>query len=259
MGGHSGGEIASRLAVDILSEHCARSATRLRAGAGRKLASLRAMVKDLVLEWTQHANAEIYAKCPEGTDARARMGTTLALILLVEDFIVIAHVGDSRVYRLRAGQIEKLTEDHSIVGPAPPKVWGQPPRKRKFVTKALGTKPTVEPDIRLEDARAGDLYLLCSDGLYDLVKEKEIVKILAKAGADRRTGLRSLVHLANKRGGRDNITVVLAEVQDESMLAESEDTESIARPRQPAERQRGAVKSGSDDESQASGSQVGGA
>src|SRR5262245_54670587 len=100
MGGHEGGEVASRLAVDILSEHCSRAARTLASG-GRKLAELRAMVKDLVIEWTQHANSEIYGRSPESADARARMGTTVALLLMVEEFVVIAHVGDSRVYRVR--------------------------------------------------------------------------------------------------------------------------------------------------------------
>lgn len=230
MGGHEGGEVASRLAVDILSDHCAKSSKRLKARPGVKLASLRAMSRDLVLEWTQHANAEIYARTPENVDARARMGTTLALLLMVEDFVVIAHVGDSRVYRIRGGKIARLTEDHSIVGQAPPKRWGLPPRQRKFVTKALGTRPTVEPDIQIDDAETGDIYIMCSDGLSDLVKEPEIVKVLGKAGHDRRTGLRSLVELANKRGGRDNITVVLAEITGGDESDDKESTEALAKP-----------------------------
>ncbi|MEZ0229470.1 MAG: PP2C family serine/threonine-protein phosphatase [Planctomycetota bacterium] len=213
MGGHQGGEIASRLAVDVLTDSLARGGPLLARQKGKKLAHLRSLAKDMVLEWTQRANDEIFKQGGENTPLKTRMGTTLALVLLVEDFVVVAHVGDSRVYRIRDGAVERLTEDHSVIGPSrSPRAWGTAPKRRKFVTKALGTRSTVEPDIRLEDARGGDVFVLCSDGLSDAVKPEEMVEIVQKAGEDRRVALRSLVHLANKRGGRDNITVVLAEI-----------------------------------------------
>jgi protein phosphatase len=91
------------------------------------------------------------------------------------------------------------------------------------VTKALGTRSTVEPDIRLEDVVAGDVFILCSDGLSDAVQPSEIARIIEKAGDDRRVAIRSLIHLANKRGGRDNITVVLAEVVNAQSQDDDED------------------------------------
>jgi protein phosphatase len=219
MGGHQGGEIASRLAVDIMTDSLAKGGALLTRARGKKLAHLRALAKDMVVEWTQRANDEIFKTGGENTPLRTRMGTTLACVLLVEDFVVIAHVGDSRVYRVRSGVIERLTEDHSVVGPSrSPRAWGTAPKRRKFVTKALGTRQTVEPDVRLEDAVAGDVYILCSDGLSDCVQPDEMVKLLQKAGEDRRVALRSFVHLANKRGGRDNITVVLGEVVAEATV-----------------------------------------
>jgi len=235
MGGHQGGEIASRLAVDILTDSLAKGGQLF--ASGKKLAHLRALAKDLVLEWTQRANDEIFHRGGENTPLRTRMGTTLALILLVDDFVVLAHVGDSRIYRIRKAEIEKLTEDHSIMGPSrSPRAWGTAPKRRKFVTKALGTRSTVEPDIRLEDAVDGDIFILCTDGLSDAVQPDEMLKILEKSGDDRRTALRSLIHLANKRGGRDNITVVLAEVTHDSPAKKDDgdddaSTEAIALPK----------------------------
>jgi protein phosphatase len=211
MGGHEGGEIASKLAVDVISDGLAKGAAQL--GKRMKISQRRALARELVVEWTQKANGEIFKRGGEDTPLRTRMGTTLALILLVRDFVVIAHVGDSRIYRTRGDKIELLTSDHSIVGPSrSPRAWGTAPRTRKFVTKALGTKSSVEPDVRLEDVAEGDVFILCSDGLSDMVKEAEMAEILKKAGTDRRVALRSLIHLANKRGGRDNITVILGEV-----------------------------------------------
>lgn len=236
MGGHQGGEIASRLAVDILTDSLAKGGPFLARGKGKKLAHLRSLAKDMVLEWTQRANDEIFHKGGENTPLKTRMGTTLAMVLLVEDFVVVAHVGDSRVYRAREDAIERLTEDHSVIGPSrSPRAWGTAPKRRKFVTKALGTRATVEPDIRLEDARVGDVFVLCSDGLSDAVKPEEMVEILKKAGDDRRVALRSLVHLANKRGGRDNITVVLAEIVGDGRPPKRRDssdgsTEALIRP-----------------------------
>ena len=161
MGGHQGGEIASRLAVDILTDSLAKGGARLLRARGKKLAHLRALARDMVSEWTQRANDEIFHQGGENTPLRTRMGTTLALLMLVEDFAVVAHVGDSRIYRIRGKGIELLTEDHSIIGPSrSPRAWGTAPKKRKFVTKALGTRATVEPDIRLEDVESGDMFIL---------------------------------------------------------------------------------------------------
>src|SRR5207302_7697390 len=138
----------------------------------------------------------------------------------------------------RKGAIERLTEDHSVIGPSrSPRTWGTAPKRRKFVTKALGTRSTVEPDIRLEDAVSGDVFLLCSDGLSDAVQPEEMARILEKSGEDRRTALRSLIHLANKRGGRDNITVVLAELAEDATANKDDgddaSTEEIALPGTP--------------------------
>jgi protein phosphatase len=223
MGGHERGEVASRLAVDLLGEYAARHVPRLRPSSRRTFSQLRPLAERLVGEWTRHVNEAIYQRGggDEGK-ARTRMGTTLALLLAVEDFSLVAHVGDSRVYRFRERAIELLTADHSIVAPDRD---SERRRQRKYVTRALGTKPTVEPEIRIETLQAGDVFLLCSDGLSDTVRGAEMRMIVERAGEDRSKALRSLIHLANRRGGPDNITVVLGEAHAEQEEEEDETEE----------------------------------
>lgn len=220
MGGHEAGEIASRLAVDTFAERVAKS-RHLLDNKGLKLAQARSMAQELIVDWTQVANAAIHERGKhvqtssggDEKDGKSRMGTTLALAFFVHDFAVVANVGDSRVYRLRGASLEKLSQDHVIVADAPRHPADpRPPRKRKFVTRALGTKPNVEPEVRLLDTRPGDMFVLCSDGLTDLVDDEDIVTTVSKHRDDPRAAVRALIALANKRGGTDNVTVVLAEV-----------------------------------------------
>jgi protein phosphatase len=152
------------------------------------------------------------------------MGTTIALLSVVEDFAVVAHIGDSRVYLLRGGDLRALTRDHSVLGkdlgPAPvasgPGGGPAPRRKKKYITRALGTREAARPDVQTLEVVAGDRFLLCSDGLTDLVGDPEIQAVLDSAG-DRLDSVPDvLVDLANARGGRDNVTVIVAEVEDPS-------------------------------------------
>jgi serine/threonine protein phosphatase PrpC len=233
MGGHEGGEIASRIGTEVLARSLVRAAERLRKAHDRGRPVSRALARSLVLEALLDANGEIFKQGGPDTPIGERMGTTLVLFFLVDDFALVAHVGDSRIYRIRDDAIERLTQDHSVIAASrAPREWGTPPRRRKFVTKALGTRPTVQPDIRLiEDVEPGDVFLLCSDGLSDAVREHEMASIVEKAGTNRIIALRSLIHLANKRGGRDNITIVLAEIVGDGPLATPDgSTEELALP-----------------------------
>lgn len=215
MGGHEAGEVASRMAADLFADRVTEAYPKLTRGR-RKLSQLRAMAQELVVECTHEANEQIYEagrRDAKDEDFKSRMGTTLAMLLVLDDFAVVAHVGDSRVYRLRAGELEQLTEDHVIVAekkrhPADPR----PPRMRKYVTRALGTRAEVEPDVRLVDLQDGDVFLACSDGLTDVVTDEEIAATLDKYAPEYRRSLRSLINRANKRGGPDNVTIVLGEV-----------------------------------------------
>jgi serine/threonine protein phosphatase PrpC len=224
MGGHHAGEVASRLAADLFADRVTDAYPKLTRG-GRKLSQLRSMAQELLVECTHEANSAIFEHGREDHDDsfKSRMGTTMVSILAIEDFAVVAHVGDSRVYRIRRGRIKQLTEDHVILAekkrhPADPR----PPRMRKYVTRALGTKPDVEPDVALVDLRDEDLYLLCSDGLTDVVTDEEIVDILERSAPEFRQALRRLIKLANRRGGPDNVTIVIAEV-----LQEDDDDEDV--------------------------------
>lgn len=226
MGGHQGGEVASRLAADLFADRITRLWPVL-SEPGRKLSKRRALAKQAVQEGAAEANAAIHAagcERAESASSKARMGTTLAVVLVVDDFAVVGNVGDSRVYRMRDGAIEQLSEDHTILAHRPGAAVTD--RKRKFVTRALGTKDTVEASISMVDVYPGDLFVLCSDGLTDVVADEEIAKVLHHGRYDLRRGVRRLVRLANERGGPDNITVVVAEV----VGGDDDDTEALRMP-----------------------------
>jgi serine/threonine protein phosphatase PrpC len=227
MGGHQCGEVASRLAVDTISNHASASVEKLVASADLTLGKLRNYAQDQVVLWAKDANTEIFQKGTElAVDGEKRMGTTMVLMLLVADYVILSHVGDSRIYRMRNKKLELMTEDHITRISGPSKKHSGKIKVKKYVTRALGTKPTVNPDVRVEVAEPGDLFVLCSDGLTDLVREREMQKILIQAESQIQLALRSLIHLANKRGGTDNITVVIGEIwEDED---EDEDTEDLS-------------------------------
>jgi PPM family protein phosphatase len=140
------------------------------------------------------------------------------LVWFVEDRVVIAHIGDSRAYRLRGGRLEQLTVDHALLQEA--LAAGQISqdearisRSRHLVTRALGVTEQVSPDLSEQEAQPGDIYLLCSDGLHDLVDQADIELTLNSAGANLPLAARILVHMANDNGGYDNTSVILGKVQ----------------------------------------------
>jgi protein phosphatase len=148
------------------------------------------------------------------------MGTTLTAAYVGEEEVAIAHVGDSRAYRLRDGKLERLTEDHSLVEEllrqgrlTEEEAEGHP--QRSIITRALGPEPDVEVDRFTARARAGDVYLLCSDGLTSMVPESRVLEILAGAASLAVAG-RALIDAANSAGGRDNVTVVLFSLEEVS-------------------------------------------
>jgi PPM family protein phosphatase len=202
MGGHSSGEVASHMAVDIL----ARLLRQPRPPA--------TSAEDLLTLWLRSANAAIYERGSADPDAQhgRNMGTTVALLWIVDGAALVVHVGDSRVYRYREGLIEPLTRDHSITAPDvnPAARAG---RKRKYVTRALGTKPDVMPEVFRTEIRLGDRFVLCSDGLTDLVRDEEIAEAVRDREGELQHVPRALINLANERGGRDNVTVVVGAVE----------------------------------------------
>ena len=201
MGGAQAGEVASKLAVEAFQGGLPDGGE-----PEHELAGLAQAANSRIHELS-HANAE-----------QAGMGTTLTAVYVGEREVAIAHVGDSRAYCLREGRLLKLTDDHSLVdelmrqGRLTPEEAVEHPQ-RSVITRALGIEGTVEVDTRSFKGRAGDVYLICSDGLTTMVPEERIAEILNAAPRLRDAG-ENLIAEANAAGGRDNITVVLLRLEE---------------------------------------------
>ena len=219
IGGAQAGEVASRLAATALRE------------TGADGADPRRHVDALI----QEANRRVYER--QTSDASASgMGTTITVALLHYDMVWIGHVGDSRAYLIRNGELEQLTEDHSLVaelvrsGKLSPEEAETHPQ-RSVVTRALGTDPNVDVDTFEVEGRTGDLYMLCSDGLTTMVDDGTILDEIDRNRDDLRSAAKALVRAANRGGGEDNITVVFFELGSEQEHAD-EQTVALPPPRE---------------------------
>jgi protein phosphatase len=207
MGGANAGELASSMAVAVLQSTLTLWLSRggLQAGAE----ALRQAMRDAVAQ----ANRDVLRESRAHAE-HAGMGTTLVLAVFAGDSLQLGHIGDSRCYRWRRGALVQLTKDHSYVqaqvdaGRLTP-AQAERSAKRHLVTRALGVTPQVELELHAHRVEAGDVYLMCSDGLSDMVSDAELAGILASAEPLARQVGR-LVDAANARGGGDNITVLLA-------------------------------------------------
>jgi PPM family protein phosphatase len=203
MGGAQAGEVASRVAVEAFERGLDD------AGASSP--------EQLLAERVREANARIHEMSQADQD-HAGMGTTITAAHVGEHEIAIAHVGDSRAYRLRGDELERLTEDHSLVeemrrrGQLTAQEADEHPQ-RSIITRALGPEPDVTVDTYSWRGAAGDVYLLCSDGLTSMVPEAQVATLLRDAPTLQDAG-RALIDAANKAGGRDNITVVLFRLEE---------------------------------------------
>jgi protein phosphatase len=208
MGGAQAGEVASRLAVESFQHGLDDTMD-----AEGSLAAYARAANVSIHELSQ-ANAE-----------HAGMGTTLTAVYVGAEEVAIAHVGDSRAYCLRSGELLRLTDDHSLVdelirqGKLTPEEALEHPQ-RSVITRALGPEPEVEIDTCSYRARAGDVYLLCSDGLTTMVPDQRLAEILLAHPRLRDAG-EALIGAANEAGGRDNITVVLLRVEEVQITASS--------------------------------------
>jgi protein phosphatase len=205
MGGAQAGEVASRLAAETFSGGLPDDGT-----SEQRLESR-----------VREANARIHEVSQEDR-ALNGMGTTITAAYLDGDELALAHVGDSRAYLLRDGELSRLTRDHTLVeelvrrGELTEQEAAEHPQ-RSIITRALGPEPDVEIDLRTHRVQAGDVLLLCSDGLTGMISEDEVADLLARAGSLGDAG-RALVHAANEAGGRDNITVVLFRLEEVGAL-----------------------------------------
>ena len=209
MGGAQAGEVASRLAATAFREY--HDADRLEPA-------------ERVEAIIQEANRRIYERARTDSEASG-MGTTVTAAILTNGRVSIGHVGDSRAYRVRNGELEQLTEDHSLVadlmrsGRLTPEEADAHPQ-RSVITRALGTDVDVDVDMVTVDVEPGDLFLLCSDGLTTMVPEEDILMIAQESGALDEIA-RTLVRAANSGGGEDNITVVLFRVEGDEATEET--------------------------------------
>ena len=169
-----------------------------------------------LLTAVHQANREIYSQSVQRSEY-AGMGTTLVMLLFAERWVFCSHVGDSRAYRLRDALLQRLTSDHSLVQQMVD--TGQYDEEqarrsvsRNIITRALGIAEEVAVDSDVHEVQQGDVYLLCSDGLTDLLSEGEIRDTLMQYGDDLAEAARLLVESANAQGGKDNISVILAAV-----------------------------------------------
>ena len=219
MGGAQAGEVASGLAAEALKEG--------EDGKGTSEERVNALI--------QSANRRVYEKAQQDM-ALAGMGTTLTLALVDEGTVTFGHVGDSRAYRLRDGKLEQITDDHSLVAELTragklSEEEAETHPQRSVITRALGTDPDVDGDVFQIETEEGDVFLLCSDGLSDMVGDGTIEETLQRHRANLKKAAQELVKAANKGGGEDNITVLLFEVgaaadrTEEAVPVEQDDDE----------------------------------
>ena len=216
MGGYNAGEVASsmattRLASELESALAARAPHATDGPGGEAFAGQ--CLRDAVAD----ANAVIFQAAQEEA-GYAGMGTTLVAALFFDDRVAVAHVGDSRLYRLRDGTLSLLTHDHSLLQEQIDSglLSAEEARhslNRNLVTRALGVDPLVEVDLAEHLVLPDDLYLLCSDGLNDMVPDEEIALALQTLSGHLELAATQLVEMANDQGGRDNVSVILVKVR----------------------------------------------
>lgn len=224
IGGHKAGDIASQIAIDtihqsikslILTEpyddHPENSQLESSSITHREDDPINQLQQAI-----ETANKKIFEYAQANPEQAGNLGTTITSALFWEDQVVIAHVGDSRAYRLRDKQLSLLTKDHSFVGrliregQLPPEAYYEHPR-RNIITRALGQNPEVKIDLITERIQLQDIYFLCSDGLWELVRDPEIKVILLESSNLENTA-QKLIEVALENGGSDNISVVIGAV-----------------------------------------------
>jgi len=214
MGGHNAGDVASRMCLEKLD-------IILTTALGKSLGNIRpnkdvSREETLVRRAVNKANIAVFENALDNQD-RKGMGTTLVVTLFHESKVVVAHVGDSRVYRLRSNTLEQMTDDHSLVRELLEKgaISAEEAVDNPYshvITRAVGIRPRVPVETHEYDVLPGDTFLLCSDGLTDKVGDKAIEETLVAAEGKWERAAQRLIDLANNEGGHDNISVILVGV-----------------------------------------------
>jgi PPM family protein phosphatase len=210
MGGHRAGEVASRMSTEVISTEIKSGIPELRHAASQH--SPRLMVDRSI----KRANKSVY-DAAQAHVAYNGMGTTVAVALFHDNAVALGHLGDSRIYRLRAGSLQLLTRDDSLLsdqvelGLIAAGDAGES-HNRSLVTRALGIGDQVSPHLREEEALPGDIFLLCSDGLNDLVDDADIELIVNSLESNLELAAQHLIQAAKDNGGYDNVSVVMGKV-----------------------------------------------
>jgi protein phosphatase len=217
MGGYNAGEVASGIAVKTITNLVREGLLRedlasIDRGTGLSRPSI--VLRDAITR----ANKIIYQTARSQAECEG-MGTTVVAALFYDNRVSIAHVGDSRLYRQRGSQIAQVTMDHSLLQELVDRGFYSPEEAQRaanknYVTRALGVEPQVEVEVQEHPVDKGDIFILCSDGLSDMVEDEDIRLTISTFGANLDTVAKQLIQLANENGGRDNVSVVLAQANE---------------------------------------------
>lgn len=212
MGGHRGGEMASAITVSTVLELITENSKKLNTGetdedTGYSVESL------LVHQAVTQANKNVHDSSEEHAQYRG-MGTTVVVVLFYDNRFTVAHVGDSRLYRLRDGELEQITRDHSLMQELIDRGFYTPEQARNslnknLVTRAVGIDNNVQIDIQEDVAMVDDIYLLCSDGVNDMIEDHLIKSAITENINDLENAATEIIRLANQHGGKDNISALL--------------------------------------------------
>jgi len=225
MGGHVGGEFASQMAVEtvqtVITELTQDPEATLQESAEIKPGDYKSYLRFAISQ----ASAKIFERACQDSKLQG-MGTTSVVLIFRNNKAFVANVGDSRAYRIRKGKIEQLTLDHSLVGEQIRAGMIQTKdakdhRLKNIITRSVGFQEEVEADVEAKAVKEGDIFLLCTDGLYNLVEDEEMLEVTGHH--DLKSACRHLIDIANARGGDDNVTVILNKVVS---LESEEDEES---------------------------------
>ncbi len=218
MGGHLGGEVASSIAVDTIIQSCQVALPTVKAGEidGETGFSMESICLQNAIE---KANDLVFRKSAAQAELRG-MGTTLVVMVFYDNRFSLAHIGDSRCYRYRNKNFEQITKDHSLLQELIDRGFYTPEEaknslNKNLVTRALGIDPATTADIQEDLVIKNDIYLLCSDGLTDIVEDEYISLTIKRFSDNLEEAAKQLITKANQNGGKDNISVILCRIDDD--------------------------------------------
>lgn len=217
MGGYNAGEVASGMVTTLLGSELGKAfdqqESHFKGSDGKQ------RMRDLLTTEIARANQSVY-QAAQSQPQYAGMGTTLVMAVFHDNSLTVAHIGDSRLYRLRGEEFLQITRDHSLLqeqidGGLLTREQARHSQNRNLVTRAVGIDPAVQPEIHEYAVLPGDIYLFCSDGLNDMVEDDEIAMVLGLLAANLGVCATQLIQMANDNGGRDNVSVALVKVRSE--------------------------------------------